>query len=120
MNVAILFHCSFFSKIPFERKKTKPIICSIDGWCTSLGFELALMCDIRIVDETAVFGFTNRKFGMPSVNGGPSRLTQLIGLSRSLDLTISGREISAKEAVEIGLAKTVVEKGTCNHTYIQK
>lgn len=91
----------------------KPIICCISGYCLSLALELALMCDIRIVEEGAVMQFSNRQFGIPLVNGGVQRLAQLVGVSRATDITLTGREIKAKEAQEIGLASCVVTDGSC-------
>lgn len=93
-------------------KPKKPMICAISGFCKSLGFELALMCDIRFVEENVTFAFANRKLGLPLINGGPQRVAQLIGLSRALDITLTGREISAKEACDIGLASGITANGT--------
>ena len=57
-------------------------------------------------------GFYNRRFGVPLVDGGTVRLGPMIGLSRALDLVLTGRQICAKEALEIGLANRVVAAGT--------
>lgn len=89
------------------------MICCISGYCMSLALELALMCDIRIVEESAVMQFSNRQLGIPLVNGGPQRLSQLVGASRAADLLLTNRELKAKEAHEIGLASYVAMDGSC-------
>lgn len=76
------------------------------------GLELALLCDLRVMECDAVMGFYNRRFGVPLVDGGTVRLAPMIGLSRALDLILTGRQITSKEALEIGLANRVVAEGT--------
>lgn len=71
------------------------------------------MCDIRFVEESAVLQFSNRQLGIPLVNGGSQRLTQLVGVSRAIDLALTGREIKAKEAYDFGLASSIRPDGTC-------
>lgn len=71
------------------------------------------MCDIRIVEESAVMQFSNRQLGIPLVNDGVQRLAQLVGVSRATDITLTGREVNAKEAQEIGLASCVITDGSC-------
>lgn len=97
---------------PFVRKTTKPILCSISGLCKSIGFEIALKCDIRYVEENAVLGFQNRQLGIPLMNNGPQRLVKLIGLSKAIDFLAMGRLIEAKQAVELGIATSMVQDGT--------
>lgn len=89
------------------------MICCISGYCLSLALELALMCDIRIVEESAAMQFSNRQLGIPLLNGGTQRLVQLVGISRAADLTLTGREFDANEAHKIGLTSYVVKDGTC-------
>ncbi|XP_022688793.1 uncharacterized protein LOC111260358 isoform X3 [Varroa jacobsoni] len=67
----------------------KPIVAAIQGYAVAGGFELALWCDLRVVEETAVMGVFCRRFGMPLLNGGTVRLPQLIGLSRTMDLILT-------------------------------
>uniref|UniRef100_A0A224YY69 Enoyl coa hydratase n=1 Tax=Rhipicephalus zambeziensis TaxID=60191 RepID=A0A224YY69_9ACAR len=90
----------------------KPTIAAVSGYAVGAGLELALWCDLRVVDETAVMGLFGRRFGVPLMAGGSARLPALIGLSRALDLVLTGRPISAKEAHEIGLANRIVSCGT--------
>lgn len=91
---------------------TKPIVCGISGYCVANGLELALGCDLRVVEEDACLGFFNRRFGMPLMDDGAARLTALIGASRALDLILTGRFCSAKEAFDYGLANRIVATGT--------
>lgn len=97
---------------PTRRLIKKPLIGAINGYCVAGGFELALMCDLRVMECDSIMGFFNRRFGVPLVDGGTVRLSPLIGLSRALDLILTGRQISAQEALEIGLANRVVATGT--------
>lgn len=96
---------------PTRRMIRKPLVCAISGYCVAGGLELALMCDLRVMEENAVLGFFNRRFGVPLIDGGTVRLPALIGLSRALDLMLTGRTVSAKEALEIGLVNRVVAVG---------
>lgn len=91
---------------------SKPIVCGISGYCIGSGLELALLCDLRVVEEDACLGFFNRRFGVPLMDGAPQRLTALIGLSRALDLVLTGRVVSGKEAFDIGLSNRLVAPGT--------
>lgn len=105
----ILFH---YKQLPFRRKSCKPFLCSISGQCKSIGFEIALMCDIRYVEEKSILGFDNRKLGIPLVNEGPKRLANLIGISKAIDCLLMDRQITAHEAVDLGIANGVVQDGT--------
>jgi len=97
---------------PTKMPLSKPVIAAIDGYCVAGGLELALMCDLRVVEENSKLGFLNRRFGVPLIDGGTVRLPELIGLSRALDLILTGRLITPKEALEWGLANRVVATGT--------
>jgi enoyl-CoA hydratase len=90
----------------------KPVIAAIAGHAVAGGLELALFCDLRVVEEDAVLGVFCRRWGVPLIDGGTVRLPRLIGLSRALDLILTGRAVDAKEALAIGLANRVVAKGT--------
>ncbi|CAL8111816.1 unnamed protein product [Orchesella dallaii] len=97
---------------PSRRFFKKPVIAAISGYAVAGGLELALMCDIRIVEDTAVLGVFCRRFGVPLIDGGTVRLPHLIGLSRAMDLILTGRPVKAKEAFEIGLCNSIVACGT--------
>ena len=89
----------------------KPVIAAVSGHAVAGGLELALWCDLRILEEDAVVGVYCRRWGVPLIDGGTVRLPRLIGLSRALDLILTGRSVSAEEALTIGLANRVVAKG---------
>ncbi|KAK6167589.1 hypothetical protein SNE40_021579 [Patella caerulea] len=91
---------------------SKPVIGAISGYAVAGGMELALLCDLRIMEESAVMGVFCRRFGVPLIDGGTVRLPQLIGLSRAMDLILTGRPIRGKEALEFGLANQLVATGT--------
>ncbi|KFM62575.1 Enoyl-CoA hydratase, mitochondrial, partial [Stegodyphus mimosarum] len=97
---------------PTKKLLKKPVVAAVNGYAVAGGFELALWCDLRVVEDNAVMGFFNRRFGVPIVNGSTARLPHLIGLSRALDLILTGRAINAKEAYEMGLATKVTACGT--------
>lgn len=89
----------------------KPVIAAIAGYAVAGGLELALWCDLRVVEQDAVMGVFCRRWGVPLIDGGTVRLPRLIGLSRALDLILTGRPVSADEALAIGLANRVVPRG---------
>ncbi len=90
----------------------KPVIAAIAGHAVAGGLELALWCDLRIAEEDATLGVFCRRFGVPLIDGGTIRLPRLIGLSRALDLILTGRAVTATEALAIGLVNRVVPPGT--------
>jgi enoyl-CoA hydratase len=89
----------------------KPVIAAIAGHAVAGGLELALWCDLRVVERGAVMGVYCRRWGVPLIDGGTVRLPRLIGHSRAMDLILTGRGVGAEEAREIGLANRVVENG---------
>jgi enoyl-CoA hydratase len=91
---------------------SKPVVAAVAGHAVAGGLELALWCDLRVVEEDAVLGVFCRRFGVPLIDGGTVRLPRLVGLSHALDLILTGREVHADEAVRIGLANRVVPKGS--------
>jgi enoyl-CoA hydratase/carnithine racemase len=90
---------------------SKPVIAAVAGYAVAGGLELALWCDLRIADETAVFGVFCRRWGVPLIDGGTVRLPRLIGTSRAMDMILTGRAVDAREAAAIGLANRVVPAG---------
>ena len=73
----------------------KPVIAAIAGHAVAGGLELALWCDLRVADETAVLGVYCRRWGVPLIDGGTVRLPRLIGASRAMDLVLTGRSVDA-------------------------
>lgn len=120
-----LFATDVNTKLWSTSKRThfrKPMVCGIDGFCVGSGLELALMCDLRVVEEDACLGFFNRRYGVPLTNGASQRLPAMVGLSRALDLIMTGRAIGGKEALDMGLANRLVATGTGNRaqSYINR
>jgi enoyl-CoA hydratase len=97
---------------PSRMQLSKPVIAAISGHAVAGGLELALWCDLRVAEEDAVFGVFCRRWGVPLIDGGNVRLPRLIGLSRALDLILTGRAVQAPEALQIGLVNRVVPKGS--------
>lgn len=89
----------------------KPLIAAISGYCVAGGMEMALAADIRIAEKGSKFGFLERRFGVPLIDGGTQRLPKIIGLGRAMDLILTGRLISAEEAMSIGLVNYITETG---------
>jgi enoyl-CoA hydratase len=89
----------------------KPVIAAVAGWAVAGGLELALWCDLRVMEEDAQMGVFCRRWGVPLIDGGTVRLPRLIGLSRALDLILTGRAVDAREALAIGLTNRVVGRG---------
>jgi enoyl-CoA hydratase len=96
---------------PSRLRLSKPVIAAISGYAVAGGLELALWCDLRILEETAMLGVFCRRWGVPLIDGGTVRLPRLIGMSRALDLILTGRPVDAREALAIGLANRVVPEG---------
>ena len=97
---------------PSRMLLSKPVVAAISGYAVAGGLELALWCDLRVMEEDAVLGVFCRRWGIPLIDGGTVRLPRLIGLSRALDLILTGRPVEAQEALSIGLVNRVVPKGT--------
>jgi enoyl-CoA hydratase len=97
---------------PSRMRFSKPVIAAVAGHAVAGGLELALMCDLRVAEESAVFGVFCRRFGVPLVDGGTIRLPRLIGHSRAMDMILTGRPVAAAEALAMGLANRVVADGT--------
>jgi enoyl-CoA hydratase/carnithine racemase len=90
---------------------SKPVIAAVDGYAVAGGLELALWCDLRVMEEGAQVGVFCRRWGVPLVDGGTVRLPRLIGMGHALDLILTGRAVGAQEALAIGLCNRVVPKG---------
>ncbi|MDQ3787407.1 MAG: crotonase/enoyl-CoA hydratase family protein [Actinomycetota bacterium] len=97
---------------PTRMVLSKPVIAAVQGHAVAGGLELALWCDMRVADTTAVFGVFCRRWGVPLIDGGTVRLPRLIGQSRAMDMILTGRPVAAEEALAMGLANRVVAAGT--------
>jgi len=90
---------------------SKPVIAAVSGAAVAGGMELALWCDMRVMEEDAYFGVYCRRFGVPLIDGGTVRLPRLIGMGHAMDLILTGRKVEAAESLAMGLANRVVPKG---------
>ncbi len=96
---------------PTRMLLAKPVIAAVSGHAVAGGLELALWCDLRVVEEDAVFGVFCRRWGVPLIDGGTVRLPRIVGQGRALDMILTGRPVGAAEALQMGLANRVVPKG---------
>ncbi|WP_298345867.1 crotonase/enoyl-CoA hydratase family protein [Ferrimicrobium sp.] len=96
---------------PTRMQMHKPTVAVIDGYAVAGGLELALWCDLRVMEADAIAGVFCRRFGVPLVDGGTVRLPRIVGLGRALDLILTGRGVGAEEALAMGLVSRVVPTG---------
>lgn len=89
----------------------KPVIAAVNGWAVAAGLENALLADIRIVAENAIFGALERRWNIVAGDGMTVRLPLIVGYAKAMELIITGRPVNAEEALAIGLANEVVAEG---------
>ena len=97
---------------------SKPVIAAVSGAAVAGGMELALWCDMRVMDEDAYFGVYCRRFGVPLIDGGTVRLPRLVGMGHAMDLILTGRKVEAPEALQMGLCNRVVPRGTAREAAV--
>lgn len=108
---------------PSRMALSKPVIAAVSGHAVAGGLELALLADLRVAEEDAVFGVFCRRWGVPLIDGGTVRLPRIVGQGRALDLILTGRAVGAHEALQMGLANRVVPVGeslTAAHDLAEK
>jgi enoyl-CoA hydratase/carnithine racemase len=104
-HIEIYRNCfTAFEKLPV------PVIAAVNGFCLGAGLELALACDIRLADETAVFSIPEVQLGIIPDGGGTQRLPRIVGVGKAKELIYTGRRIDAREALRIGLVEHVYPK----------
>lgn len=96
---------------PTRLELDKPVIAAVAGPAVAGGFEIALWCDLRVMEESAYFGVYCRRWGVPLIDGGTVRLPRIVGRGRALDLILTGRKVAAEEALRINLCERVVPDG---------
>ena len=104
---------------PTRMRTTKPVIAAVPGFAVAGGLELACWCDLRVAERDSVFGVFCRRYGIPLIDGGTQRLPRLIGMSRALDMILTGRPVGGEEAFAIGLANRLVETGKAREEAVE-
>lgn len=96
---------------PTRMNLSKPVIAAINGAAVAGGMELAMWCDLRIMESSAYMGVFCRRWGVPLIDGGTVRLPRLVGQGRAMELILTGRRVNPDECLRIGLCEQVVEDG---------
>jgi len=96
---------------PTRLELDKPVIAAVAGPAVAGGFELALWCDVRVMEASAYFGVYCRRWGVPLVDGGTVRLPRIVGMGRAMEIILTGRKVPAEECLAIGLCEYVTPKG---------
>lgn len=96
---------------PSRMMMSKPVIAAITGHAVAGGLELALWCDMRVIEADAVLGVYCRRWGVPLIDGGTVRLPRIVGLGNAMDMILTGRGVTAEEALRMGLVNRVVPRG---------
>jgi enoyl-CoA hydratase len=104
---------------PSRLMLSKPVIAAVSGAAVAGGMELALWCDMRVMEEDAYFGVYCRRFGVPLIDGGTVRLPRLVGMGHAMDLILTGRKVEAAEALAMGLANRIVPHGAAREAAIE-
>lgn len=96
---------------PTRLNMSKPVVAAIEGHAVAGGLELALWCDLRVGSESSVLGVLCRRWGVPLIDGGTVRLPQIVGIGHAMDMILTGREVMALEAKNMGLINRIVPEG---------
>ncbi len=96
---------------PTRLELDKPVIAAVAGPAVAGGFELALWCDVRVMEKSAYFGVYCRRWGVPLIDGGTVRLPRIVGMGRALEIILTGRKVPAEEALRVGACEHVVADG---------
>jgi enoyl-CoA hydratase len=97
---------------PTRMRTRIPVVAAVSGYAVAGGLELALWCDLRVVEQDATFGVFCRRWGVPLIDGGTVRLPRIVGQGRALDMILTGRPVRAAEALSWGLVDRVVPTGS--------
>nr|WP_174362137.1 crotonase/enoyl-CoA hydratase family protein [Nocardia veterana] len=96
---------------PTRMTLSKPVIAAVSGYAVAGGLELALWCDLRVAEQDSTFGVFCRRWGVPLIDGGTVRLPRIVGAGRAMDMILTGRAVTAPEALQMGLVNRVVAPG---------
>ncbi|MBX3575680.1 MAG: crotonase/enoyl-CoA hydratase family protein [Rhizobiaceae bacterium] len=101
---------------PTRLTLSKPVVAAITGPAVAGGMELALWCDMRVMERSAYMAVYCRRWGVPLIDGGTVRLPRIVGHGRAMDLILTGRKVEAEECQAIGLANRVCDDGAAVET----
>ena len=90
-------------------RASKPVIAANRGFCFGVGFELSLACDFRIVTDTTQYALPEQKLGQIPGSGGSARLQMMVGITRTKDIVMRSKRISAQQALDWGIATEKVD-----------
>jgi enoyl-CoA hydratase len=96
---------------PTRLQLSKPVIAAVAGPAVAGGMELALWCDLRVMEASAYMGVYCRRWGVPLIDGGTVRLPRIVGMGRAMEIILTGRKVPADEALRIGACEHVVPQG---------
>src|SRR5690554_4897188 len=98
---------------------SKPVIGAISGPAVAGGMELALWCDMRVMERSAYMGVYCRRWGVPLIDGGTVRLPRIVGQGRAMDLILTGRKVEAEECLSVGLASRLCDDGNSRQVAVE-
>ncbi|MBZ0163024.1 MAG: crotonase/enoyl-CoA hydratase family protein [Notoacmeibacter sp.] len=98
---------------------SKPVIAAISGAAVAGGMELAMWCDLRVMEASAYMGVYCRRWGVPLIDGGTVRLPRIVGHGVAMDLILTGRRVDAEECKAIGLASRLCADGEALQTALE-
>jgi enoyl-CoA hydratase len=101
---------------PTRLALSKPVIAAVTGPAVAGGMELALWCDMRVMERSAYMGVYCRRWGVPLIDGGTVWLPRIVGHGRAMDLILTGRKVESDECLAIGLANRVCDDGAALDT----
>lgn len=96
---------------PSRMALSKPLIAAVSGYAVAGGLELALLADLRVAEEGAIFGVFCRRWGVPLIDGGTVRLPRIVGMGHAMDMILTGRPVDVAEATRMGLVNYVAPNG---------
>src|SRR5580693_6291329 len=89
----------------------KPVVATARGFCFGVGFEISLACDFRLAAESCQYALPEQRLGQIPGSGGSARLQKIVGITRTKDIVMRSRRISARQALDWGIATDVVADG---------